>query len=96
MVPGFAEEFALERDYFGQVRMLFKKRREFGADEPAYAGVGEAAAQGGERGEGLDYVAQGAGLYYQDVLRDFLHNRVILCDAGPISNRSEENQKLKM
>ena len=95
MVPGFAEELAFEGDYLGQVRVAFEKRCEFGADEPAYSGVGETSAQGGESGQGLDEVAERAGLYYQDVLRDFLHNRVILCDAGSISNQHEENQKLK-
>jgi len=58
IVPGLAEELSVERDYSGQMRMIFEQWCKFAANKPANPGVGETPAQGGECGQGLNYVTQ--------------------------------------
>jgi hypothetical protein len=56
--PGFAEKLAVERDYLGQVRMIFQKLCELGPDEPTNHGVRKTFAQGRESRQSQDYIAQ--------------------------------------
>jgi hypothetical protein len=58
MEPGFAEKLAVERDYLGQVRMIFQKLCELGPDEPANSGARKISAQGRESRQSQDYIAQ--------------------------------------
>jgi len=56
--PGFAEKLAVERDYLGQVGMIFQKLCELGPDEPANPGVRKTFAQGRKGRQSQDYIAQ--------------------------------------
>ena len=69
MVPSLAEKLAVKKDCLIQIGVIIDKRRELGADEPANLRIGKASAQGREDGQGHNYIAEGAGLDYKDVLR---------------------------
>jgi hypothetical protein len=82
MIPHLGEVSAVERDYPGEVGVVIEQGGKFGADEPANLGVGEAASEGRESGQGLDYVAQRAGLDNEDILEFILHSVVIIKDSA--------------
>ena len=82
MIPHLGEVPAVERDYSGEVGVVIEQRGKFGADEPANLGVGEAASQGRESGQGLDYITQRAGLDNEDILEFILHSMVIVSDIA--------------
>jgi hypothetical protein len=85
--PGFAEELAVERDYLGQVRVIFQKLCKLGPDEPANPGFGKISAQGRKGRQSQDYIAQRAGLYYQDVSETLRHNQLIVSKRKVSSNQ---------
>ena len=73
MEPCLTEELSVEKDGSRQMGVILYQRSEFGANEPANLGVGEAFSHRTKGRQGLDYITEGAGLYNQNILQSIGH-----------------------
>ena len=86
MEPGLAEMLALKVDGAGEVGVILDQWSEFRANEPVYLGGGEGASQSRERGQGLNDVTEGAGLYDENVLESIGHIGTIVRNEMGLGN----------